>query len=196
MYNPWTLPTSVVANGHEYKIRTDYRVVIELLTALSDPDMQGDSEAETEMIRAELVTGILFEDEIQRGDLEAALNAASAFIDMGIEEGNKNPIRLMDWEQDAQLIIPAVNKVIGREIRAERYMHWWTFLASYMEIGECSYSHILAIRQKRAKGKKLEKWEQEYINENKNVVLLKPKLTEEQKAEREEEKKAIDDLFG
>ena len=196
MYNPWTLPTSVVANGHEYKIRTDYRVVIELLTALSDPDMQGDSEAETEMIRAELVTGILFEDEIQRGDLEAALNAASAFIDMGIEEGNKNPIRLMDWEQDARIIIPAINNVAGFEIREKEYLHWWTFLSYYMGIGECTFSHIVGIRSKKIKGEKLMDWEQKFIKENPDMVLLHEKLTDEEKAERDAEMDEIDKLLG
>ena len=45
--NLWELPTSVWANGHEYAIRTDYRAVLDLLAALSDKDMQGDTERET-----------------------------------------------------------------------------------------------------------------------------------------------------
>ena len=102
----------------------------------------------------------------------------------------------MDWEQDATLIIPAVNRVVGREIRADKYMHWWTFLSSYMEIGECTFTHILSIRQKRATGKKLEKWEQDYIRDNKDVVLLKNKLTEQEKREREEDEKALKELLG
>ena len=102
----------------------------------------------------------------------------------------------MDWEQDATLIIAAVNRVVGREIRADKYMHWWTFLSAYMEIGECTFTHILSIRQKRATGKKLEKWEQDYIRDNKDVVLLKDKLTEQEKREREEDEKALKELLG
>lgn len=199
MANLWELPTTVWGNGHEYRIRTDYRVVLDLLTALSDKEMHGDTDEETKIIHAELIRQIMFEDcdNILSDDLEEALQAVSDFIDMGLEKGDdkKHP-RLMDWEQDATLIIPAVNRVVGREIRADKYMHWWTFLAAYLEIGECTFSSILNIRQKRAKGKKLEKWEQEYIRENKNLVLLRDKLTEEEKAEREEEAKALSDLFG
>lgn len=195
MLSPWDLPESVFVNGHEYAIRTDYRVVLDLLTALSDPDMQGETEAETALIRAELTQKIMFVDEILEADLEGCLQAIVEFVDMDLtEDENKKAPRLMDWEQDANLIIPAVNKVLGREIRAER-MHWWTFLSAYMEIGECSFSHILSIRQKRAKGKKLEKWEQEYVAENKNVVLLREKMTDEDKIRQAEERKALESLF-
>lgn len=199
MPNLWELPQSICVNGHEYHIRTDYRAVLDLLTAFSDRDMQGDDEEETNLIRIELMKEIMFENpqDILPDDMRDALNAVADFIDMGIEkdEQKKSP-RLMDWEQDATLIIPAVNKVIGKEVRAETYMHWWTFLSAYMEIGECSYTRILNIRDKRASGKKLEKWEQEYLQKNKNMVLLHEKLSEKEKAEKEEDLKALEELLG
>lgn len=199
MANLWELPTSVFANGHEYQIRTDYRVVLDLLTALSDKEMQGESERETKLIHFELVRQIMFIDcdSILMEDMEEAMKAVSDFVDMGLKTNSDKPHpRVMDWEQDASLIIPAINRVVGREIRADSYMHWWTFLSAYLEIGECSFTHILSIRQKKAKGKKLEKWEQEYIRENKDLVLLKEKLTDSEKAEKDEEKKALEDLLG
>ena len=196
--NLWELPTSVFANGHEYPIRTDYRAVGDLLTARSDRDMQGDDERETNYIRCELIRQIMFEnpDELLPEDAEEAFKAVSEFIDMGIEPSDKKSPKVMDWEQDATLIIPAVNRVVGHEVRADKYMHWWTFLSAYMEIGECTFSHILSIRQKKATGKKLEKWEQEYIRNNKDIVLLKDKLTDEEKKEREEEAKFLTELLG
>ena len=196
--NLWELPTSVLVNGHEYPIRTDYRAVLDLLTALSDRDMQGEDERETNYIRCELIRQIMFEnpDELLPEDAEEAFKAVSEFIDMGIEPSDKKSPKVMDWEQDATLIIPAVNRVVGHEVRADKYMHWWTFLSAYMEIGECTFSHILSIRQKKATGKKLEKWEQEYIRNNKDIVLLKDKLTDEEKKEREEEAKFLTELLG
>lgn len=196
--NLWELPTSVTANGHEYPIRTDYRAVLDVLTALSDKDMTGDTPAETNYIQSEIIRQIMFEDpdSILDEDLEDAFKGVAEFIDMGIEKMDKPSPRVMDWEQDATLIIPAVNRVVGREIRADKYMHWWTFLSAYMEIGECTFTHILSIRQKRATGKKLEKCEQDYIRDNKDVVLLKDKLTEQEKREREEDEKALKELLG
>ena len=43
--------------------------------------------------------------------------------------GRKKP-HTMDWEQDGAVIIPSVNRVLGREIRAMQYLHWWTFFGS------------------------------------------------------------------
>lgn len=197
MVNHWELPTSISVNNTEYAIRTDYRAVMDLLTAFSDKEMLGESEEETNIIRALLVLNILFIDEVKPEDQNEAIKKAIEFIDMGIESSRdvKKPT-LMDWEQDAPLIIPAINKVLGREIRADKYMHWWTFLSAYMEIGECSFTHIINIRDKKAKGKKLEKWELEYIQEHKEIVLLKEKLTEKEQLEREAEKNAVNELLG
>ena len=197
MVNHWELPTSISVNNTEYAIRTDYRAVMDLLTAFSDKEMLGESEEETNIIRALLVLNILFVDEVKPEDQNEAIKKAIEFIDMGIESSRdvKKPT-LMDWEQDAPLIIPAINKVLGREIRADKYMHWWTFLSAYMEIGECSFTHIINIRDKKAKGKKLEKWELEYIQEHKDIVLLREKFTEKEQLEREAEKNAVNELLG
>lgn len=196
--NLWELPTSVTANGHKYPIRTDYRAVLDVLTALSDKDMTGDTPAETNYIQSEIIRQIMFKepDSVLPEDIEEAMKAVSDFIDMGTEKTGKPSPRIMDWEQDAALIIPAVNRVIGREIRLDKYMHWWTFLSAYMEMGECTFTHILSIRQKKATGKKLEKWEQDYIRDNKDVVLLKDKLTEQEMKERKEEEQALKELLG
>ena len=197
MVNHWELPTSISVNNTEYAIRTDYRAVMDLLTAFSDKEMLGESEEETNIIRALLILNILFVDEVKPEDQNEAIKKAIEFIDMGIESSRdvKKPT-LMDWDQDAPLIIPAINKVLGREIRADKYMHWWTFLSAYMEIGECSFTHIINIRDKKAKGKKLEKWELEYIQEHKDIVLLREKLTENEQLEREAEKNAVNELLG
>ena len=90
----------------------------------------------------------------------------------------------MDWEQDAPIIIPAINRVQGMEIRSVPYMHWWTFLGAYMEIGECLYSQIIHVRQKKISHKKLDKWEKDFYNANKDIIDLKKKISEEQRAEK------------
>jgi len=197
MIDEWSYPKSIVVNGNDYPIRTDFRVVKDLLIALSDKDMQGETEEETSIIRTMLILEIMVPDyeKVKSSDIEKLVKGIIEFVDMGIEP-SKNNVRIMDWEQDAGLIIPAVNRVIGKEIRAESYVHWWTFLSAYLEIGECTFSHIIEIRSKKAKGKKLEKWEQEYISENKNVVLLKEKLSEEEKEDLDKFKNELNDLLG
>lgn len=194
--NLWSLPKSIYAGDTEIPIRTDFRVVLDLLTALSDPDMEGETKAETNEIKAMLMTEIMIPDcekYITPENAMEVIQALSNFIDMDNDEishGKPQP-RVMDWEQDARLIIPAVNKVVGHDIRSDEYVHWWTFLAAYLEIGECTFSHILSLRQKKAKGKKLEKYEQDFIRENKNLVYLKERKTEQEEREDREEREAL-----
>ena len=70
----------------------------------------------------------------------------------------------------------------GYEVRSAEYIHWWTFVGYYMEISEGVFADVISIRLKKAKGKKLEKWEQEFWNANKRVCVLAPKLTAEEQA--------------
>lgn len=84
----------------------------------------------------------------------------------------------MDWEQDEAILFPALNKTAGFEIRTAEYLHWWTFLGYYMEISEGVFSSVLHIRMKKAKRKKLDKWEREYWTANKDICELTAKLSE------------------
>lgn len=200
MANLWELPKSVkTANGHEYAIRTDFRAVLDLLTALSDREICGVNEIETSVLHTSLMLQIMVPnyEKVEPDDLSEVLKGIGEFIDMSNKpkDGKKAP-SLMDWEQDAGLIIPEINKLAGKEVRAVEYMHWWTFLSYYMAIGEGTFANVVNVRSKRAKGKKLEKWEQEFFNHNKDVIILKEKLTDEEAEELEREKKFLEEIFG
>ena len=73
-------------------------------------------------------------------------------------------------------MVSAINKVAGREIRTDSYCHWWTFIGYFDAIdGESTFANIVNIRNKKAKGKKLEKWEQEFYNANRDLCDIKSK---------------------
>lgn len=176
----WELPAYLCIGGENWNIRTDFRAILDILKYFNDPEYEDDE-------KWEICLDILYED---FGNMPHALKQEAAekaidFIDMGIKDDGKCKPRIMDWEQDAAVIIPSVNRVIGKETRSLEYMHWWTFMGAYMEIGEGLFSEILNIRQKKAKNKKLEKWEQEFYRENKELVDLKKKYTNEEKAEQQ-----------
>lgn len=193
MGNAWSFPTSLNVGGVDYEIRTDYRAVLDLFTALNDPELQDESEELTAYAQSQCILQIMFPqyDDIPEEHIQEALQKISEFIDMGIRDERKKP-KTMDWEQDAPIIIPAVNKVLNTEIRAQNYIHWWTFLGAYMEIGESLFSNVVSIRQKKAKGQALEKWEKEFYKENKALIDLKEKYTEEELAEQEYIKRLFD----
>lgn len=190
--NVWSFPTSLNIGGVEYEIRTDYRVVLDLLMALNDPELSDSNKKMSAYMQSRVILEIMFPDcdNIPQEHIQEALDKVAEFIDMGIGDDSKKP-KAMDWEQDAPIIIPAINKVLNREIRAEKYMHWWTFLGAYMEIGEGLFSNVIHIRQKKAKGKKLEKWEQEFYKENKSLIDFQHK-----EKRSNEEKEMLRDYFG
>ena len=192
MGSAWEFPTSLNVGGIDYEIRTDYRAVLDLFTALTDPNLTDENEQITAYMQSRVILEIMFPDcdNIPAEHIQEALDKVSAFIDMGISDDRKKP-KTMDWEQDAPILIPAINKVLNCEIRAVQYMHWWTFIGAYMEIGESLFSNIIHIRQKKAKGKKLEKWEQDFYNENKSLIDFKQK---DQRSNEEKEK--LRDYFG
>lgn len=192
----WKLPTSLYVGGRDYKIRTDYRVILDILAAMNDPDIfePGMTEDEMQVEKVLTMLQILYIDfdGMPPSDWKEAAEKACDFIDCGIKDDGTPKPRLMDWEQDAPIIVPAVNKVCKTDIRSVKYMHWWTFFGYYMEIGECMLSTVVSIRDKKRRGKKLEKWEQEFYRSNKKLVDLKAKKIERS----EEEKEALRELFG
>ena len=192
MASAWEFPTSLNIGGADYEIRTDYRAVLDLLTALNDEELtDADPQIEAYM-KSRVILEIMFPqcDDIPEEYMLEALDRVVEFIDMGITEDSKKP-KTMDWEQDAPILIPAINKVLNTEIRAQKYIHWWTFLGAYMEIGESLFSNIVLIRQKKAKGKKLDKWEQDFYKENKSLIDFKQKNQRSN-----EEKELLRDYFG
>ena len=90
---------------------------------------------------------------------------------------------MLDWEQDGHIIFPALNKVAGAETRTVDYMHWWTFLGLFNELGDGLFTQVMSIRTKKAKHKKLDKTERDFYSEHKELIDLKPKLTAEDKEE-------------
>lgn len=183
--DPYRLPDTLTVAGEEYPIRSDFRAILDILIAQIDPELD-------DQHKAEVLLRILYVRMPPVEHLQEAYDKACAFIDAGITDDGKQRPRVMDWEQDAPLIIPAVNRVAGTEVRSLQYLHWWTFLGYYQEIGESYYSEIVSIRLKKAKGKKLEKYEQEFYRDNKAAIDLEEKGS----GRSEEEKDALRELFG
>lgn len=173
----WNLPIAVEIDGTEYKItnKCDYRMVLDVICALNDNELDDEQKIRTALY-------IFYEDISECTDFEKAIKEMYKIIAYGEEDDGQgeNKPRLMDWEHDFNLLVAPINRVLGYEIRSVNYLHWYTFLSGYYEIGECTFSNVVSIRSKRAKGKKLEQWEQEFYRENKKMVDLPQNLTEEE----------------
>lgn len=164
------LPTTVTVDDKEYKIRNngDYRVVLDTFDALNDAELDTQYRIYTALI-------IFYEDISSIEDIvnvfgdkvEEALKAMELFFNCGEDSvGAQMPYILVDWKKDTQMIASAINQVAKQEVRAVEYMHWWTFMGYYLAIGDSPFATVVSIRSKIKKGKKLEKYEQDFRKQN------------------------------
>lgn len=158
------LPQTLNINGRAYKIRSDYRDILQIIAAFGDKELSDEEKAYVCLKRLFVAM-----ESIPKSDYQDAYEAAVTFIECHISDRKPSP-KVVNWEKDEQLIFPAINKVAGMEVRAVSYMHWWTFLGYFQSIDrEDIWGFILTIRQKRAKGKKLEKYEKDFLNANRDI---------------------------
>ena len=147
----YDLPTSVEVNGTEYEIRSDYRDILTIIEAISDAEL-GDQD------KAEVMLDVFYPAfcDMPQSDYEEAVRQCALFINCGKEQREeKRGPKLMDWQQDFSL----------------------TWIAAYQEIGDCTFAQVVSIRSKRAKGKKLDKSEQEFYKNNRDLVDFKRQYT-------------------
>ena len=175
----YELPTSLKIGEVAYPIRYNWRAIMDVLAACADPELDDQG-------KAICILKIIYPtwQEIPEDKLPEALQRACEFIDCGQKDDGKPKPKMIDWEQDAAIIIPEINKAAGREIRLDPNVHWWTFFGWFMGIGDGLLASVLHIRSKKGKGKKLEKWELEFYNANKALVDFEVRETEEIRKEK------------
>jgi len=170
------LPVSLSIDERDIPIRSDYRIALIIIQAMNDPDLNN---REKRFVMLDALIGIR---NIPDGAYREAIEKSMWFLNGGKDNDEKKRAvpQLIDWQKDEQMIFSSINHIAGKELRAEPYCHWWTFLGYFNEIQDGLFSTVVDIRSKRARGKKLEPWEKEYYSRNKDLVdIQKPETTEE-----------------
>ena len=172
----FSLPTTVTIAGREVPVRTDFRVILEIFVMLADPSL-------SDTDKTEALLRMFYEE--RPADIRAAIQAFRDFVDQHSGPAGKTPAArssLINWSHDFPLMVGPINHVLGAECRSMPYLHWYTFLAAYMEISPDSvFSQTLRIREKLRSGKKLEKWEKEFFRRNPDLVNPPVELTDAEK---------------
>ena len=174
-------PTEIYIDDTCYKIRYDMWSILDIIKCFNDYELNNEEKSIVSL-------DIFYYDISKINNYEKAIEKMNWFIDCGNEPNSKSkgtPYKLMDWEQDFDLIKPPVNRILGYDI-GDKNIHWWTFMSAYMEIFSIEnnlYRNVIDIRQKIKKGEKLEKYERKFYNENRDIIELKNKLTPQQKEE-------------
>lgn len=168
----YELPTTIIINDKEHPItnKGDFRMIIDgCFGSLNDPELDKQYRVASALVCFYEELNSLEDIQAVFGDdtQEAIEEMYNFFQCYETTVGYKTERGLVDWEKDSNLICSAVNKVAPVvDIRAEQYIHWFTFMSWYLGVGECLWAQVIGIREKITKGKKLEKWESEFRRNN------------------------------
>ena len=175
MWKDYDLPSFVMIEGEKFNIKSDWRNIIDIFECFNDDEL-------TTYEKFDCLLDMFYENYENIPNGEKAIEYLYLFINGNkkeeIKEGSLNSnveLKLVDWQKDLPLIIPPVNKVLGYDVREKEFLHWWTFLGGFNEIGECTFQTYVGIRYKIAKRKKLEDWEKEVYRNHKNEIDIKQK---------------------
>ena len=183
----YEIPTKIFIEGEEFPIRNngDYRMVLDCFKALQDAELNPKERVFCSLlIFYENINSIA--DINKFPDLEIAVKEMYNFFNCGKDQsvGKRMKHRLIDWDKDSQMICSAINKVANKEVRAEPYIHWWTFMGYYSAVGESLLSTVLSIRDKLSRGKKLEKYERDFKRENPEYFVWNAHTIDDEEADR------------
>ena len=171
------LPITLNIGEVEHDIRTDFRDILCIFSMFNDPELHL-------QVKAINCLRMLYKnfDAISESDYQEAYDQAVWFLDCG-QEHKESETKLFDWESDANIIFPAINKTAGFPVRSCEYLHWWDFVGYFNEIDEGLFSYVLGIKQKLAKNKKLDKAEREFVRENPELVKIETDNKSDEDAE-------------
>lgn len=178
MIRGWSLPTCAEFGGIQYPIHGDYRDILDIFSYFSDPELP-------DFMRWRIALALFYDRPVPPAYEQEAIDFLVDFINGGQPEHSGGGKALLDWEQDAELIVADINKTAGQEIRALPFLHWWTFLSWFHAIGEGQLSSVITIRDKLNRGKKLEGWEKKFYREHKKRVDMKKRYTRQELRQKE-----------
>lgn len=170
-------PKSLIINGEEYAIRTDYRDILTILYAFDDKDL-------TRVEKLEIMFKILFIDKEPLCTEESIVKCYS-FLECDIdslagkktvsqvkkENDNVGDYKYYSFVKDWQLIVAAMNKYFGCSIREMEYLHWFDFIAAFNDLGESTFTSVVDMRKRKKEGK-LDADEKKYWFKNKEWLDL------------------------
>lgn len=184
--NGYEIPTSIEIADKEYAItnKGDFQMVLDCFAILNDKELHP-------LYKVYGALQIFYEDINSNSDVtdifgenvKEAVDKMYFFFDCNQQNiGQRSPYKLIDWEQDSQLICAAINKQAHTEIRSAPYLHYFTFIGYYSSIDDGLLATIINLRYKKLAGKKLEKYEREFMNNNPQYFTWQDGKTDREEA--------------
>lgn len=126
------LPNTVVVNGRNYTVETDFREWIRFTKLVEDEDVPW--QIKCRLLLQWYIDGI-------PDDLEEAIEALGDFLAMkqGGEESDEQmppPKQIYSFDEDMVWIYSAFREVYGINLQTVPYMHWWEFQTLFIGLPE------------------------------------------------------------
>ena len=143
------LPDAVEVEGREYAVNTNFRDCLKVVMAFEDEELTG---LEKQMILLQVMYPV------KPDNTEKAMEMAVKFLDGAVEGDGENPDekpeRVFSWAKDANYIFAAFKQTHGIDLDKEKDMHWWKFIALFMDLGsETFFCNLTALRKRIFSGK-------------------------------------------
>lgn len=139
------LPEAIEIDGREYPIRTDFRSCLKIILAFEDDEL-------TPQEKAGILLSILYPT--CPANVPAALEQAHLFLNGGEAreaEGEPGP-RLYSFSKDANFIFAAFQQTHGIDLQKAQ-LHWWHFMALFMDLGaDTTWSNLVGLRKRIKNG--------------------------------------------
>jgi hypothetical protein len=180
------LPESLEVDGKSYRINSDFRACLLIMMAFEDNEL-------TMQEKQYILLNNLFAKEMP-SNLEGAIQAALQFLNGksgsdGETEERTSP-RLYSLSHDANFIYAAFKQTHGIDLQTDK-LHWWKFLALFMDLGsETTFCSLVSLR-KRIKTGKATKEEKAAAREMGEMFIV-PELDTRTLEEKELERKFLE----
>jgi hypothetical protein len=172
------LPTFLQIGDSSCAINADFRNCLKIIMAIEDPSL---ARVEKNLI----LYNNLYKD--RPTDIQQALEMGIWFLNLG-KEMDSDGVRVFSWQKDADLIYSAYQQTHGIDLEAIEFMHWWKFMALFMDLGSDTVFCNLVSLRKRVKTGKASKEERSAARELGDMFLvpeIDDRTVEEIEAERE-----------
>lgn len=158
------LPDSLVVDGKKYKIRTSFRDCLRVMLACESNEL-------TPQEKQKVILENVYHH--QPENVQEAMKQAMWFLDGGKDDtaSTGGGVRLFSFEKDANFIFAAFKQTHQIDLTSID-LHWWQFMALFMDLGQDTAFCQLTSLRSRVKNGKATKEERQMANEMGDMFIV------------------------
>ena len=140
-------PTELEIAGQVYPVNSDFRDCLKIILAFEDPEL-------TALEKQSIMLYNLYPELPE--NIEAAIAMGTWFLNGGSvssEDDDEEP-RVFSFEKDSGFIFAAFQQTHRVDLEAVKDLHWWKFIALFMDLGaDTTFCNLVSLRRKVKTGK-------------------------------------------